>query len=162
MEHTEIDTRCHLLELPAEMRNRIYKLVLPEQEQYYDRTEVELIDSAWQSTPLLKTCRQIRSDSEAIHYHERNFFIYGLGAIRWLPVFHHLVMKYNGKLSVTLITGSTDMDRYSNDWYRRREREERNFEKRRQELKAWKHVTVRMDYNACLGYSDSFARLLYS
>lgn len=53
---------CHLLSLPAELRNRIYNLCFAEPAK-----EVDLLEAQPPSRALLCTCRQIRDEARLMH-----------------------------------------------------------------------------------------------
>ena len=57
------------LDLPPEMRNRVYKLALIEKDE-----EIE-VDATWQPPALLSTCKQIRSETLHMAY-QSNAFIF--------------------------------------------------------------------------------------
>jgi hypothetical protein len=62
------DQDCPFLDLPPELRNRIYDLVFSE-------FKLELVLSATQPRPpLLRTCRQIRQEASSLYY-ARSFLV---------------------------------------------------------------------------------------
>lgn len=61
------DMHCPLLELPAEIRNRIYREVLLSPEP------VQVTENNYQQPSLLRTCSQIRSEASSIYYIESEF-----------------------------------------------------------------------------------------
>lgn len=61
-------TTCRLLELPAELRNRIYRDVLVS-----DHVGIEA--HTFSQPAMLKTCCQIRSEATSIYYIESTFYV---------------------------------------------------------------------------------------
>ncbi|KAK4613882.1 hypothetical protein CLAFUW4_09360 [Fulvia fulva] len=64
--------RCHLLEMPPELRNRIYRFALVQHSQIF------VCDDGYDGlkTPaLLRVCRQIRAEARSIYYIENKFSI---------------------------------------------------------------------------------------
>ena len=60
--------RCKFIELPAELRNRIYRLALLEPDA------IKINDSSTPQEPsLLSACRQIRQEAISIYYGENHF-----------------------------------------------------------------------------------------
>ena len=63
-------TCCRLLELPAELRNRIYREVL------ITGGCIDVTRESISQPPLLRACRQIRAEAKSIYYLEnRTFYI---------------------------------------------------------------------------------------
>ncbi|KAF7196146.1 hypothetical protein HII31_02547 [Pseudocercospora fuligena] len=60
---------CHLLGLPAELRNYIYRLVMLEQDY------IDITPRSYARPALLDTCRQTRSEGLKIYYYENKFEI---------------------------------------------------------------------------------------
>lgn len=58
---------CHLLELPAELRNRIYRLVL------HRNKHIQVATTGYEREDMLSTCRQIRQEAIKIYYYENTF-----------------------------------------------------------------------------------------
>ncbi|WMI39068.1 uncharacterized protein CLAFUR5_20359 [Fulvia fulva] len=65
------DNHCRILELPAELRNRIYRLTLSQEEQ------MDVTETGFEIPGVLKTCRQIRSEALAIYFYENRFRVTG-------------------------------------------------------------------------------------
>lgn len=63
-------TRCAFLELPAELRNRIYRLTL------LSNDRIEIRTPSLQEPGVLAACRQIRTEAESIFHVENRFQIY--------------------------------------------------------------------------------------
>lgn len=59
----------HLLDLPPELRNRIYREVLLKTDS------IQVTGQGYERPSLLTTCRQIRSEGLSIFYHENSFSI---------------------------------------------------------------------------------------
>lgn len=70
---------CHLLELPAELRNSIYRYVLLGYWKNWmeDQTRpiVDIEDHDFEQPSLLRTCRQIRSEASPIYYLQTHFYL---------------------------------------------------------------------------------------
>lgn len=60
-----------LFNLPGEIRNRIYRLVLVHQPD----CNILPLSGKRSSAPLLHTCQQIRSEARSIYYGENNFHV---------------------------------------------------------------------------------------
>ena len=60
---------CPLLELPAELRNRIYRLVLCKE------NPVRVISTGYEREGLLSSCKQVRQETLKIYYYENEFTI---------------------------------------------------------------------------------------
>jgi hypothetical protein len=58
-----------LLELPGELRNRIYRLCLVSE----DAEPIAVISTSFPEPPLLSTCKEIREEASAIFYGESQF-----------------------------------------------------------------------------------------
>ncbi|CAK4033889.1 Hypothetical predicted protein [Lecanosticta acicola] len=58
---------CHLLELPPELRNNIYRLVLHQQ------ARIPITGHGYDRPTILITCRQIRKEALKIFYYENQF-----------------------------------------------------------------------------------------
>ena len=70
--------RCRLLELPPELRNRIYELVLPINRDI-------LVHERWHvALNLLATCRQTRSEGSSIYFGRNTFHVDYSECIQWL------------------------------------------------------------------------------
>lgn len=65
--------RCRLLELPAELRVRIYEDALLQEDR------VEITKRSFAQPGLLRTCRQIRHEASTIHYNKNKFSVWALG-----------------------------------------------------------------------------------
>jgi hypothetical protein len=63
----DADTYCALLELPAEMRNKIYRYAL------INENCTTLTDSNCNQPALLRTCRQIRTEASILFYSQNKF-----------------------------------------------------------------------------------------
>lgn len=61
------DTHCALLELAAELRNRIYELVL------VSEVPINVTRQLFKEPPLLTACHQVRNETLQIYY-DRNIF----------------------------------------------------------------------------------------
>ncbi|CAK4033890.1 Hypothetical predicted protein [Lecanosticta acicola] len=64
---TAVDKECSLLGLPAELRNRIYEMVLQEEQQ------IHVTKQGYSRSPFLSVCRQIRSEALKIFYYGNKF-----------------------------------------------------------------------------------------
>lgn len=64
---------CHLLNLPGELRNHIYEMVVVEPDR------VEITSEGPGEPPLLRTCRQIRREAGSLYYRS-NIFAFCLEA----------------------------------------------------------------------------------
>lgn len=58
---------CHLLNLPGELRNRIYRYVI------LDDDEIEVTSKGPGEPALLRTCTEIRQESIGLYYCENEF-----------------------------------------------------------------------------------------
>ncbi|KAF7196664.1 hypothetical protein HII31_02034 [Pseudocercospora fuligena] len=91
--------KCHLLALPAELRNEIWKLVLPEERTFcicrrtYCNRYICSIDQPYHMPALVGTCRQIQNEAGwlwythlDLHYitHGLDDFMKALGAVKAL------------------------------------------------------------------------------
>ena len=72
--------RCLLLEMPAELRNRIYDYTFNRSTKYVGQNRSY-------DAPLLRTCRQIRNEASQIFYHKK--FMLGLDAAQPQPQQNH-------------------------------------------------------------------------
>ncbi len=59
---------CQLLQLPSEIRNRIFELVL------LPNTLIE-VKKTYRTPPLLNTCRQLRSEAGSLYYGSATFLV---------------------------------------------------------------------------------------
>lgn len=66
-------TNSHLLDLPAELRNTIYRFAL------VDYQRITLHSTTTMEPPLLSTCHQIRNEASSIYWAENTFVI---------PIYH--------------------------------------------------------------------------
>jgi hypothetical protein len=66
--HEQINTHCALLELPVELRDRIYRYSLLKKEKIDITTQFE-------QPALLQSCRQIRSETIEMWYKKNDFFM---------------------------------------------------------------------------------------
>ncbi|KAK4614235.1 hypothetical protein CLAFUW4_08767 [Fulvia fulva] len=62
---------CHLLELPAELRNTIYRYTLCAEEEIAITSD----SNNCHQPALLRTCRQVRQEAAPIYYHENEITI---------------------------------------------------------------------------------------
>jgi len=101
----EDEQPCYLLELSAELRNTIYRLALVSE----DPIELEDADIPPMDPPLLKTCRQIRSEARGIFYKENKVIFlvedWDISRIvKWLDLssaHHDLCVNTKPQMSVT-------------------------------------------------------------
>ncbi|KAK4613692.1 hypothetical protein CLAFUW4_09170 [Fulvia fulva] len=68
---TSQNSKCHLLELPAELRNRIYRYSLLEDRQ----SGIDIYPQTFAQPPLIRTCNQIRAEASSIYYSENTFYV---------------------------------------------------------------------------------------
>lgn len=99
------NTRCRLLELCPELRNRVYDYVLAPKGKY-----VTIAKTNPAQPPFLRTCRTIRSEASGMYYMTRRFHI----SIKdfdssLLGIFHRQVGKpYRKKVQIQMsLTGKS-------------------------------------------------------
>ena len=87
------DTYCALLELPAEMRNRIYQYAL------IDSDCVTLTHENCTQPALLRTCRQTRTEASGIFYSANKFQLEACSPLRTrgLPQVQHWLWTIPGR-----------------------------------------------------------------
>ena len=96
----DAETACLLLDIPAELRNRIYDLVLNTQPS--DMIEVD--DRHFQEPNLLQTCRQIRQEASPI-FHAQCFKLRA-GTMHFDPQLQHWIRtKVNSELRTLHYSG---------------------------------------------------------
>ncbi|CAK4027135.1 Hypothetical predicted protein [Lecanosticta acicola] len=66
---TEPEAKCHLLDLPAEMRNEIFLLAM------HDSRTIKIRPSGYDRPGLLLTCKAIRQEALAVFYYNSKFRI---------------------------------------------------------------------------------------
>lgn len=62
-------TKCYLLDLPAEMRNEIYMMVLT------NPSTIRMTPTGYERPALLNTCKAIRAEAIAVYYYNNKFRI---------------------------------------------------------------------------------------
>jgi hypothetical protein len=103
--YARISTHCALLELPAELRDRIYRYSLPTKEKIDITTRFEL-------PALLQSCRQIRSETIKMWYKKNKFLITitDCDASRLVASRRHCVMVIGAVNIDTRLRGLPDWD----------------------------------------------------
>ncbi|KAK4549907.1 hypothetical protein LTR36_005208 [Oleoguttula mirabilis] len=99
----EQDGRCPLLELSAELRNRIYEMALVSGE------EVVVTRQSFAEPALIKSCHQIRDETLQVYYEQHNFALDAPSfdstvAVRWTAKAQKMAMRKGIWNLRTLIT----------------------------------------------------------
>ncbi|KAF2161601.1 hypothetical protein M409DRAFT_27996 [Zasmidium cellare ATCC 36951] len=71
----EADAPCRLWKLPGELRNRIYRYVLIQQEDATGDSMVNVEANGYDRPGLLSTCKEIRREALKIYYYENTFHV---------------------------------------------------------------------------------------
>lgn len=83
--------KCHLLDLPPELRNLIYRSVLVQ------NRDIDVRSQGFDVPPLLSTCKKIRKEARSIFYYENTFAVevYDFDTI----IFHHFMRSLKERSS---------------------------------------------------------------
>ncbi|KAK4496541.1 hypothetical protein PRZ48_012521 [Zasmidium cellare] len=103
---------CRLFKLPAELRNRIYRLTLVTSDE---ASPIQITKSGHERSRLLDTCKIIRSEALGIYYQENRFaiFIQDYGSSDMLKWFN--MMKQLGH-DTSKISVAIDIDWFGVSW----------------------------------------------
>lgn len=104
---TKEPTPCHLLNLPAELRNRIYR------EVPLSSSLVFVSVRGYERSALLATCKIIRNEATSIYHHENEF---RLDSFEFSPDVPHRFFKSLSKMKLKLGKMATSRPVFSGTW----------------------------------------------
>ncbi|KAK5127561.1 hypothetical protein LTR85_006901 [Meristemomyces frigidus] len=105
-----------LLELPGELRNRIYRLLLVEDDE---SLPITVVKERFEEPAILYACSEIRHEATPIYYCENRFCLEVTSfdprlPLRWTRKLLAMWKRYNDEFDLLFVDTTVNMDMYPN------------------------------------------------